>query len=73
MLEEKDKIKKDSPKVDSGIPIAKGTVKHYFDKSKTRPYLFQAFCLATKLTSESPISEADFNRKLKEFQNHKIG
>ena len=70
MLDEKDK-NKDTSK--PAATVGKGTVSKHFTKSKTKPFLLDAFCLMHKLTPESEISESDFTRKLKEFQTRKIG
>jgi len=74
MSETKTDNKKDTQKVtEASTSAAKGTVSKFFTKFKTKPYLLDAFCLMHKSTSESELTEADFNRKLKEFQNRKIG
>jgi len=57
----------------ASVSAAKGTVAKHFNKSETRPYLLDAFCVMHKLMPKSEISESDFSRKLKEFQNRKIG
>jgi hypothetical protein len=74
MSEQKTDNKKDTLKAtETAASAAKGTVSKFFTKFKTKSYLLDAFCLMHKSTPESELTEADFNRKLKEFQNHKIG
>ena len=66
-----DKNKKDPPA--PPVVAGKKNVAGLFKQSKTKPYLLQAFCVYTRLQPESEISEADFNRKLKEFLNLRLG
>lgn len=47
-------------------------VKILFARSKTRPYLFTAFCLFAKVNPDAKMNETKFEKKLKKFLERRI-
>ena len=53
-------------------PGPSGTVWDLFRRSKTKPYLLEAFCLFAKTTPEQTMSESEFEKALKNYLKHQL-
>jgi len=48
------------------------TVRGLFLKSKTKPYLLEAFCLFAKTAPGQTMSESEFEKNLKNYLKHQL-